>query len=155
MRQRSNNHFFPPPPPPLLSQSSEKDLTKLKGYEIEPLDNSEAMINLQEYGIASALFYAMLETAACETSQRVMAMDNATTNAKEMVHGLSLIYNRARQAKITTELAEIIGGVVSGGVQTFLPLLAFVFFFLGQSPILTLSPPLPPTYHPPTHFTGC
>ena len=55
----------------------------------------------------------MLETAACEVSQRVMAMDNATTNAKDMVHGLSLIYNRARQAKITTELSEIIGGATA------------------------------------------
>jgi ATP synthase F1 gamma subunit len=52
----------------------------------------------------------MLESATCETSQRVMAMDNATTNAKDMVHSLSLVYNRARQAKITTELSEIIGG---------------------------------------------
>jgi F-type H+-transporting ATPase subunit gamma len=96
-----------------LWQSREEDLTKLKGYEIEPEDNSEACLNLQEYAIASALFYAMLETAACEVSQRVMAMDNATTNAKDMVHGLSLIYNRARQAKITTELSEIIGGATA------------------------------------------
>ncbi len=72
--------------------------------------------NLQEYAIASSLFYAMLETAACETSQRVMAMDNATTNAMDMVHGLSLIYNRARQAKITTELSEIIGGASAAEV---------------------------------------
>jgi len=86
---------------------------KLKGYEVEPEENPETMVNLQEYGIAAALYYAMLETAACETSQRVMAMDNATTNAKDMVHGLSIVYNRARQAKITTELAEIIGGAAA------------------------------------------
>jgi len=85
---------------------------KLKGYEMEPEDD-ETLLNLQEYGIASALYYAMLETAACETSQRVMAMDSATENAKEMVHNLSLQYNRARQAKITTELTEIISGAES------------------------------------------
>ena len=82
---------------------------KLAAYELEP-EADETMLNLQEYGIASALFYAMLETAACETSQRVMAMDNATTNAKDMVHNLSLLFNRARQSKITTELTEIISG---------------------------------------------
>ncbi len=71
------------------------------------------LTNLQEYGIASALFYAMLETTACETSQRVMAMDSATENANDMVHRLSLDYNRARQAKITTELTEIISGAES------------------------------------------
>jgi ATP synthase F1 gamma subunit len=76
---------------------------------MEP-ENDETLMNLQEYGIASALYYAMLETSACETSQRVMAMDSATENAKDMVHRLSLDYNRARQAKITTELTEIISG---------------------------------------------
>jgi F-type H+-transporting ATPase subunit gamma len=92
----------PPPPPP----------RRLKGYDLEP-ENDEVLTNLQEYGIASALFYAMLETTACETSQRVMAMDSATENANDMVHRLSLDYNRARQAKITTELTEIISGAES------------------------------------------
>ncbi len=78
----------------------------LKGYDVEPPNNGETLVNLQEYAVASALFYAMLETVACETSQRVIAMDNATTNAKDMVHSLSLIYNRGRQSKITTELTE-------------------------------------------------
>jgi len=82
----------------------------LKGYDVEPEDNAEALVSLQEYAVASALYYAMLNSAACETSQRVIAMDNATTNAKDMVHSLSLIYNRGRQAKITTELAEIVSG---------------------------------------------
>ncbi|RYY34500.1 F0F1 ATP synthase subunit gamma, partial [archaeon] len=66
--------------------------------------------NIEEYAVASALFYALLETVACETAQRVTAMDNASTNAKDMVDRFKLIYNRARQAKITTELTEIISG---------------------------------------------
>lgn len=85
---------------------------RLTGYELEP-EGDEVLANLQEYGVASALYYAMLETTACETSQRVMAMDSATENAKDMVHRLSLVYNRARQAKITTELTEIISGAES------------------------------------------
>lgn len=98
--------------PQLANMKAGQLPAKLKGYELEPEDD-EVLISLQEYGIASALFYAMLETAACETSQRVMAMDNATENAKDMVHNLSLLYNRARQAKITTELTEIISGAES------------------------------------------
>jgi len=95
--------------PQLVGAKSGAMPAKLAGYEMEP-EVDETLLNLQEYGIASALFYAMLETAACETSQRVMAMDNATENAKDMVHRLSLQFNRARQAKITTELTEIISG---------------------------------------------
>ena len=95
--------------PQLVGAKGKSAAGKLSAYELEP-EADETMLNLQEYGIASALFYAMLETAACETSQRVMAMDNATTNAKDMVHSLSLLFNRARQSKITTELTEIISG---------------------------------------------
>jgi ATP synthase F1 gamma subunit len=82
----------------------------LKGYDIEPDNNEETLVNMQEYAVASALYFAMLETTACETSQRVTAMDNASTNAKDMVDRFKLQYNRARQYKITTELTEIISG---------------------------------------------
>jgi F0F1-type ATP synthase gamma subunit len=41
----------------------------LKGYAVEPENNEEALVNMQEYAIASALYFAFLETAACETSQ--------------------------------------------------------------------------------------
>ena len=51
---------------------------KLKGYEVEPEENPEAMVNLQEYGIASALFYAMLETVrAAPRSQRAALCPSA------------------------------------------------------------------------------
>jgi len=85
----------------------------LKGYDIEPDNNEEALVNMQEYAIASAVYWALLETVACETSQRVTAMDNASTNAKDMVDRFKLLYNRARQSKITTELTEIISGAES------------------------------------------
>jgi ATP synthase F1 gamma subunit len=84
----------------------------LKGYDLEP-EEASTLVNFQQYGIAAALYFAMLETTACETSQRVMAMDSATENALAMVAALSLQYNRARQAKITTELTEIISGAES------------------------------------------
>lgn len=56
------------------------------------------------------IFRALLESVASEHGARMTAMDNATKNASEMINKLTLVYNRARQAAITTELMEIIGG---------------------------------------------
>jgi len=53
---------------------------------------------------------ALLESNASEHGARMTAMDAATENAKEIIASLTLQYNRARQAAITTELSEIIGG---------------------------------------------
>lgn len=71
---------------------------------------------MEEYAIASALYFALLETVACETAQRIIAMDAASTNASDMVDRFKLIYNRARQAKITTELSEINAGAEASAV---------------------------------------
>lgn len=84
-----------------------------KGYEVEPANNEEALVNMMEFSVAGGLYYQLLETQACEISQRVTAMENASTNAGDMVDRLTLQYNRARQAKITTELTEIISGAES------------------------------------------
>eukprot|EP00948_MAST-09A_sp_MAST-9A-sp1_P001443 g1443.t1 len=81
-----------------------------KGYELEPEMKSEALQNLYEFGVASAIYGATLENCAAEQSARMTAMDNATNNANELIDTLSLKYNRARQASITTELTEIISG---------------------------------------------
>ncbi|MBK8170494.1 MAG: ATP synthase F1 subunit gamma [Sandaracinaceae bacterium] len=56
------------------------------------------------------VFRALLESVASEHGARMTAMDNATRNASELVGSLTLVYNRARQAAITKELMEIIGG---------------------------------------------
>ena len=53
---------------------------------------------------------ALIEAVASENGARMQAMDNATSNADEMISDLSLKYNRARQASITQELTEIIAG---------------------------------------------
>jgi F-type H+-transporting ATPase subunit gamma len=60
--------------------------------------------------VETMLYRAMLESVASEHGARMTAMDNATKNAKEMIGSLTLQYNRARQAAITKELMEIIGG---------------------------------------------
>lgn len=60
--------------------------------------------------ISGQFYHAMLQNAAAEQSARMNAMENASKNAKEMLQKLSLNYNKARQAKITMELCEIISG---------------------------------------------
>ena len=57
-----------------------------------------------------SILRALLESSASELGARMTAMDSATKNAKEMIDSLTLAYNRARQAAITKELMEIIGG---------------------------------------------
>jgi len=56
------------------------------------------------------LYKACLESSAAEQGARMAAMDSATTNAGEMIQELTLLYNRQRQAQITTELSEIVAG---------------------------------------------
>ena len=56
------------------------------------------------------LFRVLLESNAAENAARMTAMESATKNAGEMIDSLTLTYNRARQAKITKELIEIVSG---------------------------------------------
>jgi F-type H+-transporting ATPase subunit gamma len=63
--------------------------------------------------IEVTMFKAMLESVASEHGARMTAMDSASKNATEMIGKLTLVYNRARQAAITTELMEIISGAES------------------------------------------
>ncbi|PIO99279.1 F0F1 ATP synthase subunit gamma [Pleomorphomonas carboxyditropha] len=78
-------------------------------YEFEP-DEAEILETLLPRYISVTLFSALLENAAGEMGAKMSAMDNATRNAGEMIDRLSITYNRTRQAKITTELVEIISG---------------------------------------------
>ena len=65
---------------------------------------------LYELYLTSNLWVAFLNNAASEQSARMNAMENASKNAKEIVEQLNLQYNKARQARITMELVEIISG---------------------------------------------
>lgn len=78
-------------------------------YAFEP--EEEKILNaLLPRNIGVQVFRALLDSAAGEQAARMTAMDNATRNAGEMIDGLTLAYNRARQAYITKELIEIISG---------------------------------------------
>lgn len=79
-------------------------------YEFEPETKSEILTDLYEYMLTSQIYYCFMDGAASEQSSRMTAMENATKNAGEMIDSLTLKYNRARQARITTELIEIISG---------------------------------------------
>ncbi|WP_428407363.1 F0F1 ATP synthase subunit gamma [Hyphococcus sp.] len=83
----------------------------LKGaiYEYEPEEEEILRALLPRY-VAVQIFRALLENVASEQAASMTAMDNATRNAGEMIDKLTLQYNRARQAQITTELIEIIAG---------------------------------------------
>jgi F-type H+-transporting ATPase subunit gamma len=63
--------------------------------------------------IESQVYQAVVENAACEQAARMIAMKNATENAGELIDELKLAYNKARQAAITQELAEIVGGAAA------------------------------------------
>ncbi len=78
-------------------------------YEMDDLNN-EVLSDLYEYYVACSLFAALTEQSTAELGARMSAMDTATKNAGEMITTLNLTYNRRRQATITTELCEIVGG---------------------------------------------
>ncbi|MFC5531075.1 ATP synthase F1 subunit gamma [Cohnella yongneupensis] len=78
-------------------------------YEYEP--SAEEVLNVLLPKYAETLVYsAMLNNKASEFGSRMTAMGNATKNATKMIGALTLTYNRARQAAITQEIAEIVGG---------------------------------------------
>jgi len=78
-------------------------------YIYEP-GGTEILAELLPLNLRAQLLQAFLDTEAGEQAARMQAMENATKNAGEMIDRLSLEYNRARQAAITTELTEIISG---------------------------------------------
>jgi F-type H+-transporting ATPase subunit gamma len=79
-------------------------------YEQPPQQLFEGI--LPKY-IGNQIFHALLESVAAEHAARMTAMDAATNNASDMIDSLTLIMNRARQAKITKEIIEIVSGAAA------------------------------------------
>jgi F-type H+-transporting ATPase subunit gamma len=63
--------------------------------------------------VESQVYQAVVENAAAEQAARMIAMKNATDNAGDLIKDLQLIYNKARQAAITQEISEIVGGAAA------------------------------------------
>lgn len=88
-------------------------MAKGKLYVTELPEKNVANPALYELYVTSNLWVAFLNNAASEQSARMTAMENASKNAGEIVDKLTLIYNKARQARITMELVEIISGAAA------------------------------------------
>jgi F-type H+-transporting ATPase subunit gamma len=78
-------------------------------YLIEPSPQELVPVVVKSY-LEAAVFHGLLEAEASEYGAKMTAMDNATNNAAEMINTLTLEMNRARQAQITKELMDIVGG---------------------------------------------
>ncbi|WP_347489362.1 ATP synthase F1 subunit gamma [Desulfoscipio sp. XC116] len=96
---------------PVQPPEGETDEKKVD-YIFEP-DAESIMGSLLPMYVQNALFQALLETNAGFYSAQMTAMDNATKNAADMIDRLTLSMNRARQAAITTEISEIVGGAAA------------------------------------------
>lgn len=97
--------------PVAIPDRGEPKLANAGDATVEYEPSEEAILaDLLPRNVAIQIFRAMLENAASEQGSRMTAMDNATRNAGDMIKRLSIQYNRARQAAITTELVEIISG---------------------------------------------
>ncbi|MBL4774989.1 MAG: F0F1 ATP synthase subunit gamma [Mariprofundus sp.] len=83
-------------------------------YLYEP-DAKEVLDGVLRRYVESLVYHGVLENKACEQSARMVAMKAATDNAKDIVKDLSITYNKARQAAITQELAEICAGAAAAG----------------------------------------
>lgn len=92
-----------------VSQSETKHSTTMSQYVFEPSAGVMVSEILPQY-IENQIFRALLESSASELASRMTAMSSASKNAKEMIDGLSLVYNKARQAAITKEILEVVGG---------------------------------------------
>lgn len=86
--------------------------TKLISYEFEPSAEAILEVLLPQYA-ESLVFGAILESKASEHASRMTAMKSATDNAEEIIDELTLSFNRARQAAITQEITEIVGGAAA------------------------------------------
>ncbi|MDA1099515.1 MAG: F0F1 ATP synthase subunit gamma [Proteobacteria bacterium] len=107
----TNQQLIPvklPDPEAIAAADSEVDLGGAI-YEYEPEENDLLGV-LVPRNMAVQIYRALLESGAAEHAARMTSMDSATRNAGDMIEGLTLTYNRTRQAIITKELIEIVSG---------------------------------------------
>lgn len=95
-----------------LVASDDKGLKHHWDYLYEP-DAKELLDGLLTRYVESQVYQGVVENIACEQAARMVAMKNATENAGELIGELKLVYNKARQAAITQELAEIVSGAAA------------------------------------------
>lgn len=103
----------PPKVLPLLPLKAPTAATEAEGPQCEYVyEPSEAKLleDLLPRYVNVQVYSALLDTSASENAARMAAMDNATRNCNELINTLTLLYNKTRQASITSELIDIVGG---------------------------------------------
>jgi len=95
-----------------LQAAEDEDMKHHWDYIYEP-DARDLLDGLLARYIESQVYQAVVENNACEQAARMIAMKSATDNAGELIDELQLVYNKARQAAITQELSEIVGGAAA------------------------------------------
>lgn len=98
---------------PLEADEEAQDIQHYWDYIYEPDNARELMTQLLTRYVESQVYQAVIENIACEQSARMVAMKSATENAGDIIKELQLIYNKARQASITQEIAEICSGAAA------------------------------------------
>lgn len=99
---------------PLAEANEELELNRQYGWDYLYEPEAEELLNglLVRY-IESVVYQGVIENIACEQSARMVAMKAATDNAGQLIKDLQLIYNKLRQAAITQEISEIVGGAAA------------------------------------------
>jgi F-type H+-transporting ATPase subunit gamma len=97
---------------PVIGDERDKELGHHWDYIYEP-DAKEVMDGLLMRYIESLVYQGLVENIACEMAARMVAMKAASDNAGNLIDELQLVYNKARQAAITQELSEIVGGAAA------------------------------------------
>ena len=95
---------------PLKDLTDKQDTKSIRNLILYEPDASEVFVAIVPEYLAGLIYGAVCESVASELAARRTAMEAATNNAEEMIEKLNLHYNRARQASITQEITEIVGG---------------------------------------------
>lgn len=99
------------------SYAAVKDDVAAEFADFEMEGDSDILENLHQFRQCVKLYHYFAETETSTLSARMTAMDNSSSNATDMIDSLQLVLNRNRQAKITTELSEIISGAAAADEQ--------------------------------------
>lgn len=95
---------------PISLTEKEEKTENNDSFELYEPSLSEMLPSLLKHYLEMSMYQYLLESYLSEQAARMIAMQNATTNAKDIIEGLKLEYNKTRQAKITSELLDITGG---------------------------------------------
>jgi F-type H+-transporting ATPase subunit gamma len=99
-----------PIPPIALAESAGDESAPYMAEHIAEPSPEDLLGEMLPRNIYVQIYSALLETSTSEHAARMMAMDNATKACNDMIENLTLVYNKARQAAITAELMDIVGG---------------------------------------------